>query len=222
MMHTLRLALFGTIALLAAGCGVIGGGDDADKTPDPTATPPLPTAEVVIGDWVRENRNVDYIGDCTEAQQGVDVGKLCSTLVGQRGRNRAYHLGPTFSEFTTEMLMEESTEAGWTILTVMNRDPNQAIPGIDWPLEPGDGVVFVGLGETDCLNIREQPAVAAAATICMGDGNTAIILDGPIDADGYTWFNVAGEGFSGWAIETYMRLPEAIAQLYATPTPVPE
>lgn len=206
------------LALGSTACGAIGGGG-GDKTPDPTATPPVPTAEDVIRDWVSENRNVDYVGDCEEAQPGVDVGKLCSTLVGQRGRNRAYHLGPTFSEYTTEMLMEETPEAGWNILSVMNRDLNAPVPGIDWPLEPGDGVVFIGLGETDCLNIREQPSVAAAATICMGDGATAVILDGPVDAEGYTWFQVAGEGFSGWAIETYMRLPEAIQQLFPTAEP---
>jgi hypothetical protein len=206
------------MAFIAAGCGVIGGGD-GDRTPEPTATPPLPAAEDVIATWIRENRSVDYVGDCEDAQQGVDVGKLCSTLVGQRGRTRAYHLGPTFSEYTTEMLIEESADQGWVIITVRNRDPNQPIPGIDWPLAPGDRVLFIGLGEDDCLNIREQPSVAAAATICMGDGNQAIILDGPVEADGFQWFQVAGEGFSGWAIQDYMRLPEAIEQLFPTPAP---
>jgi hypothetical protein len=201
-----------------AGCFGIGGGDDADKTPDPTATPPVPGVEDVIGEWVRSNRNVDYVGDCTEAQPGVDVGKLCSTLAGTRGPTRAYTLGPTFSEYTSTMLIQEAPDVGWTVLSVEIRDPNAEVPGIDWPLALSDTVLFIGLGE-ECLSIREQPALAAARTICMADGTEAIIQDGPIDADGFTWWQVAGDGFAGWAVDVYMRLPEAIAQLYETPVP---
>jgi hypothetical protein len=213
----LHISIAVVAAIVASSC-VFGGGD-GDKTPEPTPTPPLPTAEDVIRQWVTDNRNVDYVGDCADAQQGIDVGKICSTLVGTRGRNRAYNLGPTFSEYTTTMLLEESADAGWTVLWIRNRDPNAPIPGIEWPLQQGDRVVFVGLGEDDCLSIREQPSLQGARTICMPDGTEAIILEGPVDADTFTWWRVAGDGFNGWAVGIYMRLPEAIADLFATPSP---
>jgi len=182
----------------------------------------LPEAEDAIRTWVAENRNVDYVGDCADAQEGIDVGKLCSTLVGERGRSRAYVIGPTFSEYTATMLLENVEGAGWTVISVENRDPNAPVPGIDWPLAIGDRVVFVGLGENDCLSIREQPSTQANRTICMPDGTEAIIMEGPVDAETYTWWRVAGEGFDGWAVDVYMRLPEAIADLFATPTPAAE
>ncbi len=217
--------VLGAAAIFAAGCFI--GGGDGNKTPAPTPTPPLPTAEDVISAWVRENRNVDYVGDCSKAKEGVDVGKLCSTLVGQRGRNRAYNIGPTFSEYTATLLMEEDASAGWVVLSAANRDPNQDVPGIEWPLAPGERVVFIGLGPDDCLSIREQPSLQANRTICMPDGTEAIIQDdaliGPkgLDADGFTWWHVAGDGFDGYAVDVYMRLPEAIAGALATPTPAP-
>ncbi len=213
------IPLLTATALFAAAC--FGGGGSGSKTPDATAAPPVPGIEDVIGAWVRANRNVDYVGDCSKAQAGVDVGKLCSALAGSRGTTRAYTLGPTFSEFTSTMLIQEGADVGWMVLFVENRNPNAEVPGIDWPLSQGDRVVFIGLGDDDCLSIREQPALSAARTICMPDGNEAIILDGPIEADGFTWWQVAGDGFNGWAVDVYMRLPEAIAQLFATPTPTP-
>jgi hypothetical protein len=164
---------------------------------------------------------VDYVGDCADAQEGIDVGKVCSSLAGTRGRTRAYTLGPTFSEYTSTMLIEEVEGTGWTVLSVANRDPNAPVPGIEWPLQEGDRVLFIGLGE-ECLSIREQPSIAAARTICMPDGTEAIILEGPVEAEGYTWWRVAGDGFNGWAVSVYMRLPEAIEQLFATPTPPAE
>lgn len=216
-----RLLHFGLAAIVVAfvvsGC-IGGGGSDADKTPDPTATPEAPGPEDVIAAWVRDNRSVDYVGDCSAAQEGVDTGKICSSQAGTRGRVRAYTLGPTFSEYTSTMLMEEVAETGWTVVSVTNRDPNASVPGIEWPLQEGDRVIFIGLGE-ECLSIREQPTILANRTICMADGSEAIILEGPVEADGYTWWRVAGDGFNGWAVSVYMRLPEAIEQLFATPTP---
>jgi hypothetical protein len=219
---TLVLAI-PAVAFLAAGCFI--GGGDGNKTPAPTPTPPLPTAEDVISGWVRDNRNVDYIGDCSKAQEGLDTGKLCSTLVGQRGRNRAYNIGPVFSEYTATMMMQEDASAGWAIVWVKNRDPNAEVPGIEWPLAPGDRIIIIGLGPDDCLSIREQPSLQANRTICMPDGAEAIIQDDPLtgpqglEADGFTWWRVAGEGFDGYAVDAYMRLPEAIAGVLATPTP---
>ncbi|MBI5289382.1 MAG: hypothetical protein HY873_10475 [Chloroflexi bacterium] len=223
-----RLAIFltlGAASLIASACFI--GGGSGSKTPEATPTPPLPTAEDVISAWVRENRNVDYVGDCSKAKAGVDVGRLCSTLVGQRGRNRAYTIGPTFSEYTATLLMEEDASAGWAVLSVTNRDPNAEVPGIDWPLAPGDRVIFIGLGPDDCLSIREQPSLQGNRTICMPDGTEAIIQDdaivGPkgLEADGFTWWHVAGDGFDGYAVDVYMRLPESIAGALATPTPAP-
>jgi hypothetical protein len=202
------------IAAILAACS--GGGDDA---PAATPTPSLPGPEDAIAGWVAANRSVGYVGDCANANRGEATGKLCSAQVGERGKRRAYALGPTFSE-PTALAIVEDTAQGWTIYSVENNDPNQQqIPGIDWPLEVGDRVIVIGLGEGDCLSIREQPSQEAERQICMADGTSAIVQEGPVDAEGFTWWRISGEGFSGWGAGTWLRLEEAIRDALNPPTP---
>ncbi len=203
------------IFLIIAACS--GGGDDA---PAATPTPSLPGPEDAVAGWVAENRSVGYIGDCSLSDRGKDTGKLCSVQVGERGKRRAYALGPTFSE-PTALAIVEDTAAGWTIYSVENNDPSQQqIPGIDWPLEVGDRVIVIGLGEGDCLSIRKEPSQEAERQICMADGTSAIVQEGPVDAEGFTWWRISGEGFSGWGAGTWLRLEEAIRDALNPPTPV--
>ncbi|MBI5285105.1 MAG: hypothetical protein HY874_08440 [Chloroflexi bacterium] len=208
-----------TMLASAAAMAACSGGGGGSSTPKATATPKLPGPEEVIGEWVRTNRNVDFVGLCDSAQIGVDVGKLCVLEIGRRGTRRAYSLGPTFSEFTALVLIEQKPE-GWSIISVTNRDPSAgAVPGIAWPLQVGDSVIVIGLGETDCLRIREQPTQQGKQLTCVPDGTTGIIQEGPTDAETFTWWRIAGEGFNGWAAGAWLRLPDAIAAALATATP---
>lgn len=208
-------AAFALTAFAAAACS--GGGS---KAPAASATPNLPGPIEVIGDWVRTNRNVDFVGECASAKPGIDVGKICVSLAGTRGTRRAYNLGPTFSDVTALALVEQKPD-GWSVLSVANRDPSAgAVPGIAWPLQVGDQVVVIGLAEDDCLRIREQPTQAAKQMICMPNGTKAIIQEGPVDAETFRWWRVAGDGFNGWAAGTWLRLPDAIAQALQPGTPV--
>ncbi len=206
------LAILLTV-LSAAACS--GGSSEPKATPTPAEPSPIE----VIGDWVRTNRNVDYVGDCSNAKPGVDVGKLCVTEAGSRGTRKAFFLGPTFSD-NTALALVEHTPTGWTVLSVKNRDPN-AGPGtiIDWPLQVGDNVVVIGVGDSDCLRVREQPTQQGNQLSCLPDGTTAIVQEGPVDAETFTWWRIAGDGFNGWAAGTWLRLPEAIAQALQPPTP---
>jgi hypothetical protein len=214
-----RAHVFSAIVASAVVLAACGGGDD---TPDATPTPERPGPEQILGQWVAENRNITFIPDCADAKDGVDVGKLCATLVGERGTRRAFALGPTFSDPTALAILEDKAD-GWEILSVTNRDPSQgAIPGIPWPLQSSDRVVVIGLGENDCLNVREQPSQTAPASICIADGTTAIVQEGPEEAETFRWWRIAGEGFNGWAVDTWLRLEDAIAaalQPQGTATP---
>ncbi len=202
-------------ALAAAACG--GGSSKPASTPTPRIIGPLDA----LADWVRVNRNVDFVGECASAKPGVDVGKTCATLVGTRGTRRAFSLGPTFSDSTALAILEQKPD-GWTVLSVKNRDPSApSVPGIAWPLQVGDQVIVIGLGDPDCLRIREQPTQQGKQLACMPDGTKAIVQEGPVDAETFTWWRIAGDGFNGWAAGTWLRLPEAIAQALATPVPAP-
>jgi hypothetical protein len=207
----IRFALTGIVLaliLLAVAAACFGGsGDDA---PNATPTPALPGPLDAIAGWVAENRSVGFVGDCADAKIGEDRGKLCAQQIGERGRRRAYAVGPTFSE-PTALAIVEDTAQGWAINSVTNRDPNKdAVPGIDWPLEVGDAVIVIGLGEGDCLSIREQPSQQATRQICMPDGARAIVQEGPVEAESFTWWRISGEGFNGWAAGAWLRLEDAI------------
>jgi hypothetical protein len=206
------------IAVLSSACGVIGG----DDGPSATSTPELPGPEEAIGGWVQENRSLAYIGDCSNAQRGSDTGKLCSEFISERGRRRAYKLGPTFSDPTALAIVEDSPQ-GWVIYSVENNAQAGDITIVDWPIEPGDRVVVLGLGENDCLSVRAQPSQQAERSICVPDGTTAIIEEGPVEAEGFTWWRITGEGISGWAAGTWLRLEEAVRDaLNPDQTPTPE
>lgn len=216
MQRSMWLALVaGGVALVAAACG-------GDSAPDATPTPSKPGPEDVLAQWVADNRNVGFVPRCDAADRGKDIGKLCATYIGERGTRRAYSLGPTFSEATALAILEEKAE-GWSVLSVANRDPSApSIPGIPWPLQSGDAVLVIGLGEGDCLSIREQPTQAGKRQICVPDGTKAIVQEGPVEAETFTWWRIAGEGFNGWAAGTWLRLEDAIAdalkpQASATP-----
>ncbi len=202
-------------ALTAAACG--GGGSKPVTTPTTVVAGPMDA----LADWVRANRNIDFVGECASAKPGIDIGKDCATQVGSRGTRRAYSLGPTFADSTALAILEQKPE-GWTVVSVKNRDPSApAVPGIAWPLQVGDAVIVIGLGDPDCLRVREQPTQQGKQLACESDGTKAIVQEGPVDAETFTWWRIAGDGFNGWAAATWLRLPEAIAQVLATPVPAP-
>jgi hypothetical protein len=211
-----------SVSLLIAALGAAAclGGSGASKTPAATPTPQLPGPIEALGTWVRENRNVDFIGDCRNAKQGIDVGKLCVAEVGSRGTRKAYALGPTFADPTALAMLEQGRDGAWTVLLVKNRDPSQpSVPGIDWPLQVGDQVLVIGLGDNDCLRVRDQATQQGKQLNCIPDGTKAIIQEGPTEAETFTWWRIAGDGFNGWSAGTWLRLPDAIAAALATPVP---
>jgi len=215
--RSLLMAVLPLLLIVTAACG---GGDD---TPDATPTPSLPGPEDALSAWVSANRNVAFISNCDDAQRGVDTGKLCARQIGERGTLRAYELGPTFSQ-STALAMLENGDQGWVVLSVKNHDPSVPSAGIiDWPLHVGDAVLIIGVGDGECLRIREQPTQQAAQLDCQPDGMRAIIQEGPVDAETFTWWRIAGEGFNGWAAGTWLRLEDAVgAALNPTPAPTPE
>ncbi|HEX5478241.1 MAG TPA: hypothetical protein VFY79_00825 [Dehalococcoidia bacterium] len=218
-----RLLAFTTVvltgAMLAAACST------GSNSPKATPTPQQPGAVDAIAGWVKQNRSIPFLGNCSSAKQGVDIGKLCITPAGQRGQTLAFTLGPTFSDPTATVMVQQQKDTTWKVLSVTNNDPNAGeVPGIAWPLEVGDRVVIVGLD--DCLSVRDTPSQTGKRTACIPLGTTGIIQDGPTQAETYTWWKIAGtdkagNDFNGWAVDKYMRLPDAlIAVLHpgATPT----
>ena len=71
------------------------------------------------------------------------------------------------------------------------------------PFQSGDVLTITEEGAN--LNLRETPSLDGAVLQKLQPGDTVTILDGPAEADGYTWWymQVETDGIEGWAVEDY-------------------
>jgi N-acetylmuramoyl-L-alanine amidase len=70
-----------------------------------------------------------------------------------------------------------------------------------------------GIGDTvyvtsGPLNVRSGPGLGYAITDSIAYGTNGLILDGPVYADGYTWYeiNYVGGGYDGWVAGEFLAL----------------
>lgn len=56
-----------------------------------------------------------YAGSCEDTTIEDDIGKYCSSLCEDRGNQQIHKIGPTFSEYTTWLLLQQSGD-GWSVV----------------------------------------------------------------------------------------------------------
>jgi uncharacterized protein YraI len=68
----------------------------------------------------------------------------------------------------------------------------------------GDNVTVT----TNSLNVRSGPGTGYAVIDSLNSGDRGVVLDGPVDANGYTWYeiNYSFGGYSGWVAGEYLAL----------------
>ncbi len=83
--------------------------------------------------------------------------------------------------------------------------------------DPGAGRIGVGLivevygTEGDGLRLRADPGTAGAIQLLAGEAEVFAVRDGPVEADGRTWFYLVSPSDasrSGWAVSDYLRLAQ--------------
>jgi uncharacterized protein YgiM (DUF1202 family) len=59
---------------------------------------------------------------------------------------------------------------------------------------------------SDTLNVRSGPGTGYSVIDMLTYGNQVVVLDGPVSADGYTWYEVSYSfgGFTGWVAGEYL------------------
>lgn len=72
------------------------------------------TPAEAIGIWM-EDQGHTYAGDCAATTIEDDIGKYCSSLCKASAHEAIYKVGPTFSEYTTWLLLEKS-DATWRVV----------------------------------------------------------------------------------------------------------
>lgn len=75
------------------------------------------------------------------------------------------------------------------------------------PSLPASGSLAVGQtvlvqGTGDCLRVHAQPRMESAQTGCIADGTPVSLREGPVQADGHSWWNLTT---LGWVVADYLK-----------------
>ena len=120
--------------------------------------------------------------------------------------------------------------SGWVQLAQSVQDPTgivdrYATPTAAPPLPPFRQVgmpIQIYVPEEGYLNLRDAPTTNSNIITLLESGTRGVISAGPVDADGFIWWEVSMSGRIGWVVE---ELPDSLAlippQLIASPTPTP-
>jgi hypothetical protein len=77
-------------------------------------------------------------------------------------------------------------------------------PSVPTEIAVGGYVKVVG-AEADALSYRSGPGLNYARLTIVKDGTILEVLEGPEEADGYTWWRLEDEdGFIGWAADEWL------------------
>lgn len=190
---------------------ICGGGGGKKATPTP-ATPAGTFANPLdaMKPLVEARYDREFIGDCTQAKNPDDIGKLCGTFRGQRGDMVAYDVGPAFGQPLILLIVQNKPSVGWTVTDGILADPAKPTAAIPWPLRTGEQVVVYGNGPDQCLRARQSPGLQGVVVTCQPDGVRGVVTEGPVDADGYKWWKVTGDGWFGWMAADWLRYPDTL------------
>ena len=205
-MHRLRYGTLVLALVLVSVMAACSSSDSEDRAGTPNATERIEQlvatagpAEEVLRAWVQDHLSQGFIASCEASQRPGDVGKLCARLHSERGGRLAYQLGPTFSGFTRLFILEQQSGI-WTI--IHEGTYSGELTTIPWPLAVGANVVVTI--DSECLQVRDQPGLAAVPVGCLDNGTEVTISAGPAERDGLTWWRLDGQG---WSAGQWLRYP---------------
>ena len=205
-MHGLR---YGTLVLAlvlvrAMAACTSGDGDNRASTPDATERIEQLVAtagpvEEVIRAWVQDHLSQGFVARCEESQRPGDVGKKCAHFHSECDGRLAYLPGPTFSEFRRLFILEQQNGI-WTI--IHEGTYSGELTTIPWPLAVGASVIVAI--DSECLQVRDQPGLAAVPINCLDNGTAVTISAGPAEREGLIWWRLDGHG---WSAGEWLRYP---------------
>ena len=205
-MHRLRYGTLVLALVLVSAIAACTSGDGEDRAGTPDATERFEQlvatagpAEEVLRAWVQDHLSQGFIARCEDSQRPDDVGKQCARPHSERGGRLAYQLGPTFSGSTRLFILEQQSGI-WTI--VHEETYAGELTTIPWPLAVGANVIVTV--DAECLQVRDQPGLAAVPVVCLDNGAAVTISAGPAERDGLTWWRLDGHG---WSAGQWLRYP---------------
>ena len=194
-----------------------GGGDNGETTATPTvdltpaATPspagPTPTPgpgaatvstgltdpDAALEAFILSEYSAEHIGECPQSiRPGQRPTGLCSEELYRADVLVTFLLGEPFSEFFGEAILRRGEDGTWTVTFL-------PAPPFDRTIEVGSDAFVYAAGS--CLRFRAEPAASASIRSCQADGTRARVVEGPVEADGHTWWRLEGYG---WASGLYL------------------
>lgn len=195
-----------------------GDGDGGETSATATATPPAATAtdtaavsptvvstptavptgfsdpDEALAAYVNDQLQSIYIGECPESLspgQAPPEGH-CSIELYRSAELVTFNIGRYGTEALGEAVVIPDADGNWS-LTFLD------FPPLDAQITVGaDAMVFQA---QDCLRFRAAPSISANVTSCQIDGARGRVIDGPVEADGVTWWRLEA---LGWASASYL------------------
>lgn len=106
--------------------------------------------------------------------------------------------GTTRAEGYTWVEVEFGGSTGWVATTYLSRSTGS--PSYSGDLEIGTEAEVI----SDHLNVRTDPSLSGGVVGQLFTGTIVNISDGPTQADGYTWFFIESDTWSGWTVEVWL------------------
>jgi uncharacterized protein YgiM (DUF1202 family) len=72
---------------------------------------------------------------------------------------------------------------------------------------PVDAILTVKTDDGSNLNLRTDPTTDADVVDKLPDGSRVVVLDGPVSADGYSWYQLDTDLGTGWAAGEFLVYP---------------
>jgi hypothetical protein len=106
--------------------------------------------------------------------------------------------GETEAEDTPDPMMDQGT-------SIPISSPSTAVPAMPEEIAIGIYVQVSDTGGSD-LSFRAGPSTNLARLKIVAEGSVLKVLDGPVEADGYVWWQLqdVSDGMVGWAVADYL------------------
>lgn len=154
----------------------------------PWAEPPA--AKFGAGDYVVVD--TDWLN--LRAKPGVDESIITTLGTGMDGRIVS---GPEVSDNLNWFKLETEHGTGWCVETFLAAEDAASTSRIFTVGSP----VHVN---TDWLNVRADPSTDGEVVTILGTNDSAKVVDGPVESEGYNWYRIEMRAGTGWSVAQYL------------------
>ncbi len=115
-------------------------------------------------------------------------------------------IGKPGQDETSKVMAQATVNAQATINTQFTARVTTAVAVTPTPTQPPLKTALIKGNGASPLNVREEASLKGKLVTSLKEGEKVIILEGPKDADGRSWYKIETNGKTGWAVKDYIEL----------------